>query len=258
WRWELARIRAESCTDNIAELMRGRLYALPGETQAALQRAACIGGTVDDATPAIACEREVAPALRPAIAPHLLFDTVPAGRRIYRFPHDRVHEAAYALVPEPERARVHLEIGRRMLASTAPEELAGKVFEIVSQLDHGLALIESGQERCRLAELYLLAGVRAQSSTAYLSALHYFTAGAPLRAGPMACLPEPAFALDLPRAECELLPGPLDAAEQRLADLARRAATLVDLAAVRSARIELYTTRDRASRAVEVMLEYLR
>ncbi|HEX7839612.1 MAG TPA: AAA family ATPase [Kofleriaceae bacterium] len=144
WRWDAARIRAEGYTDNIAELMRGRLYALPRETQAVLQRAACIGGTVDDATLAIACEREVAPALRPAIEQHLLFESGKADRRIYRFPHDRVHEAAYALLPEPERAWVHLEIGRRMLASTAPEELPGKVFEIVSQLDHGALLIESG------------------------------------------------------------------------------------------------------------------
>ena len=259
WRWDAARIRAEGYTDNIAELMRGRLYALPSETQAALQRAACIGGTVDDATLAIACEGELATALRPAIEQHLLFESVQGDRCIYRFPHDRVHEAAYALAPEAERARLHLEIGRRMLASTPPEELAGKVFEIVSKFDHGLAVIESGQERERLAELHLLAGMRAQSSTAYASALRYFTMGAALLdAQPEACRPELAFALELHRAECELLTGAFDAAEQRLTELARRAAGVVDLAAVTAARIALYTTRDRAALAVEVMLEYLR
>src|SRR4051812_34734242 len=146
WQWDAARIRAEGYTDNIAELMRSRLYALPSETQAALQRAACIGSTVDAAALAIAYECEVTPALRPAIEQHLLFETLHGERRTYRFPHDRVHEAAYALVPEAERARVHLEIGRRMLASTSPDQLAGKVFEIVSQLDRGAALIESKHE----------------------------------------------------------------------------------------------------------------
>src|SRR5215831_8380377 len=259
WCWDAARIRAEGYADNVAELMRGRLYALPSETQVALQRAACIGGTIDDATLAMACEHEVAPALRPAIEQHLLFETVQADRRIYRFPHDRVHEAAYALVPEPERARVHLEIGRRMLAGTAPEELPGKVFEIVSQLERGAALIESGPERERLAELYLLAGTRAQASTAYASALRYFTAGgALLVANPEVRRPELAFALDLHRAECELLTGAHDAAEQRLTELARRAASLVDLAAVTLARIELYTRLERWALAVEATLEYLR
>ncbi|HEX8107757.1 MAG TPA: AAA family ATPase, partial [Kofleriaceae bacterium] len=259
WQWDGARIRAEGYTDNIAELVRSRLYALPSETQAALQRAACIGGTVDAATLAIACEREVAPALRPAIEQHLLFETVQADRHTYRFPHDRMHEAAYTLLPEPERARVHLAIGRRMLASMPPEELPGKVFEIVSQLDRGAALIDSTQERERLAELYLLAGTRAQASTAYASALRYFTAGAELlAAGPEVCRAELAFALDLHRAECEFLTGALDAAEHRLTELARHAASLVDLAALTSARIALYTTLDRAALAVEAMLEYLR
>ncbi len=259
WRWDAARIHAEGYTDNIAELMRGRLDALPSETQSVLQLAACIGGTVDAATLAIACEREVAAALRPAITQHLLFESVHAARRTYRFPHDRVHEAAYALLPEPARARVHLELGWRLLASTLPEELPGKVFEIVSQLDRGATLIESAQERERLAELHLLAGTRAQASTAYASALRYFTAGAELLAAESgARRPELAFALELHRGECELLTGAFDAAERRLAELARRAASIIDLAAVTSARIELYTTLTRSDLAVEATLEYLR
>src|SRR5512140_1829826 len=259
WRWDAARIGAEGYTDNIAELMRGRLYALPSETQAALQLAACLGGTIDAATLAIASEREVATALRPAIEQHLLFESVQAGRRTYRFPHDRVHEAAYALLPEAERARVHLEIGWRLLASTAPEELPGKVFEIVSQLEPGAALIESVADRERLAELHLLAGTRAQASPAYASALHYFTAGAALLAGEAReRRSELAFELELHRAECELRTGAFDAAEQRLAELVHRAAGLVDLAAVTSARVALYTTLDRGELAVAATLEYLR
>ncbi|HEX8108489.1 MAG TPA: AAA family ATPase, partial [Kofleriaceae bacterium] len=258
WQWDAARIRAEGYTDNIAELVRGRLYALPGETQTALQLAACLGSTVDAATLAIAGEREVAPALSPALEQHLLLETVQGEQRTYRFPHDRVHEAAYALVPEPERARIHLAIGRRLLASTPPEELAGKVFEIVSQLDRGAALIESAQERERLAELYLLAGTRAQASTAYASALGYFTAGAALLAEvPEVHRPELAFALELHRAECEHLTGAFDAAEQRLTELARRADSLLDLAAVTSVRIVLYATLDRPALAAEATLEYL-
>ncbi len=259
WRWDAARIRAEGYADNIAELMRGRLYALPRETQVALQLAACLGGTVDAATLAIACGYEIAPALRPAIDQHLLFETGTADRRIYRFPHDRVHEAAYLLLPESERARVHLEIGRRLLASTPPEALPEKVFEIVSQLGCGAALIEARHERERVAELHLLAGTRAQDSTAYVSALHYFTAGAELLAAdPGIGRPELAFTLELHRAQCELMTSAFGAAEQRLAELAQRAAGLQDLAAVTLVRIALYMALDRNPLAVEASLEYLR
>src|SRR6185436_2738379 len=127
WRWDAARVRAEGYTDDIAELMRGRLHALPAATQAALQVVACLGGTVDAAALAVAGERDLAPALRPAIEQQLLLESVQAGQRSYRFPHDRVHEAAYALLPEAERPRAHLEIGRRLLAAASPEELAERV-----------------------------------------------------------------------------------------------------------------------------------
>ena len=214
WWWDVARIRTEDYTDNIAELMRGRLDTLPEQTRAALRRAACLGGTI---------------------------------------------EAAYLLVPEPERAGVHLEIGRRLLASTAPDELPGKVFEIVSQLDRGAALIEARHERERVAELHLLAGTRAQDSTAYASALRYFTAGAEmLAADPGIDRPELGFALELHRARCELMTSAFGAAEQRLAELAQRAAGLLDLAAVTVVRIALYMALDRIARAVEASLEYLR
>jgi predicted ATPase/signal transduction histidine kinase len=255
WRWNVEQIRAEGYTDNIAELMRGRLDTLPSATRSALQVAACLGGTIDAATLAIALGHDPAPVLQPAIDQDLLLESIHADRHTYRFPHDRVQEAAYALRPAPERARVHLELGRRLLASTPPEELVEKVFEIVSQLDHGIALA-SPQERERLAELHLIAGTRAQRSTAYASALHYLETGAALvENGKRA---ELVFALDLRRAECELLTGAREAAEQRLAALADRAMRVVDLAAVTTARIELYTTLGRSDRAVDAALAYLR
>src|ERR1700733_4793826 len=66
------------------------------------------------------------------------------------------------------------------------------------------------------------------------------------------------FSLEFHRAECEFLSSQLTAAEERLAVLAARAATLGDSAAVACLRLELYTTLDRSDRGVELCLEYLR
>ena len=98
----------------------------------------------------------------------------------YRFLHDRVQEAAYALIPAGEQAAEHLRIGRLLAARTAPEAIEANVFEIVRQLNRGAALLTSGEEREQLAELNLLAGKRAKAATAYTSALTYFVAGAAL------------------------------------------------------------------------------
>ena len=86
-----------------------------------------------------------------------------------------------------------------------PRSIEDEIFDVVNQLDQGAALMTSGDERERIAELNLMAGKRAQRSTAYASALRYFAAGAALLGEDCwARRYELTFALELHRAECEL------------------------------------------------------
>src|SRR5208337_1634534 len=120
----------------------------------------------------------------------------------------RVQEATYALIPESLRAEAHLRIGRLLAAHTPQEKREEAVFEIVSQLNRGKALIASNAEREDLAGLNLIAGKRAKASIAYGAALTYLTAGAALLSED--CWEqrhELAFALEINRAECEFLTG---------------------------------------------------
>ena len=45
WSWDLNRINAKGYTDNVADLMVGKLNRLPVETQSALQQLACLGNS---------------------------------------------------------------------------------------------------------------------------------------------------------------------------------------------------------------------
>ena len=47
WVWDLRRIHAKGFTDNVVELMVGKLNRLPVETQKALQRFACMGNSAE-------------------------------------------------------------------------------------------------------------------------------------------------------------------------------------------------------------------
>jgi PAS domain S-box-containing protein len=175
------------------------------------------------------------------------------------FLHDRVQEAAYALIPEGERAAVHLRIGRLFVSRTAPEEIEEKIFEIVNQLNRGTELIHSLEERERVAELNLIAGKRAKSSTAYASALTYFVAGRSLLAEERwAERYALTFTLEVHRAECEFLTGDFSTAEERLLMLSHRSQDLAKSAIVARLQTELYTALDQSERAVAVGLEYLR
>lgn len=257
WTWRLDRIQAKGYTDNVVDLMVGKLGRLPDEARNALQHLACLGNEAGIATLSIVLglgEEQVDDALWPARRQEL----VERSEGHYRFTHDRIQEAAYLLIPQHVRDDMHLRIGRLLAEHTAPEKREEAVFDIVNQLNRGAALIASREEREQLAELNLLAAQRAKTSTAYHSALNYLTAGAALLAEDYwAHRHELVFGLELHRAECEFLTGELAEAEKRLADLARRALSLLDLAAITRLQEELFVTLGRSDRAIEVCLEYL-
>jgi predicted ATPase len=50
WSWDLGRIRGKGYTDNIIDLMVGKLHRLPHTTQEMLQQLACLGGSTEIAT----------------------------------------------------------------------------------------------------------------------------------------------------------------------------------------------------------------
>ena len=177
WTWDLDRIHAKGYTDNVVDLMVGKLSGLPLDTQQALQQLACLGNLAGIATLSIvlgAREAQIQAALWEAVRQELVVRLEGA----YKFVHDRVQEAAYSLIPEELRAEAHLRMGRLLAAHTPPEKRDEAIFEIVNQLNRGTALITSRDECEQLAELNLIAAKRAKASTAYASALKYLVAGA--------------------------------------------------------------------------------
>ena len=258
WVWDVKSIRAKGYTENVVDLMVGKLARLKPEAQEALQWLAALGNTVDFAVLALMPGRS-AEAIHAA-----LWEAVRAGlvlRRdeAYAFLHDRVQEAAYSLIPEAGRPERHLRIGRILSSTLPPEQVAERIFDIVTQLNRGAALVDAPEERERIAALNLHAGERAKAAAAYATALIYLAAGTRLLADDRwERRYELTFALEYLRAECELLTADLAAAEARLTMLAGHARNLVDTAAVACLRMTLYTTLGRSDLGVEVCLNYQR
>ncbi|MFL9895191.1 trifunctional serine/threonine-protein kinase/ATP-binding protein/sensor histidine kinase [Paraburkholderia sp. RL17-381-BIF-C] len=257
WRWDRERIHAKGYTDNVVDLMVGKLTRLPAKTLNALEQLACLGNVVQIATLSATLgtpEAEVHAALWEAIRQELVEQSDGA----YRFVHDRVHEAAYSLIPQASRAEIHLQIGRLLAQQTLPERREEAIFEIVGQLNRGAALVTSREEREQIAGFNLLAGQRAKASTAYASALTYLVTGVELLSDE--CWDHQhdlIFALELNRAECEFLTGQLLAADQRLMALSKRAATTVEKAFVACLHMDVYLVLDRSDLSVAVCLAFL-
>ena len=240
WSWDLKLIHAKGYTDNVADLMIGKLVRLPVATQQTLQQLACLGNVATTAMLAI---------VHDATGEELHASLVEARRQelvdflegSYRFVHDRVHEAAYALIPTERRAAVHLRIGRMLVAHTPPGKLDEAIFEIVNQLNRASSLVTAPEEREQLAEFNLLAGKRAQASSAYASALNYLATGAALLTEDgWRPRRELSFAMELARAHCEFASGTIAEAEKRLRALSIRAVTTAERVAVACLQVDLY------------------
>jgi signal transduction histidine kinase len=98
--------------------------------------------------------------------------------------HDRVQQAAYALIDEVQKQEFHLQIGRLLLQNTGKDTLLEYIFKIVDHLNLGVGVGTSSlplnihqQERDEIAKLNLLAGQKAKAATAYEAAMKYFYMG---------------------------------------------------------------------------------
>jgi predicted ATPase len=94
--------------------------------------------------------------------------------------HDRVREALLEHLGVAEGGRVpklHLQLGRTLLAATPEASLAARVFSIVQHMNAGREHADAPGEKKRLAELNLLSSQKALAMTAFERARQYAETG---------------------------------------------------------------------------------
>jgi predicted ATPase len=258
WQWEMNRIRAKNYTDNVVDLMAGKLKRLSARSREALKQLACLGNVAELATLAVV-HGETEEAMRAA-----LWEAVRAGLVFHqesscKFLHDRIQQAAYSLIPNEHRAGIHLHIGRVLLASMTADQLAEHVFDVANQLNQGAVLLVDRNQKADVATINLRAGRKAKASAAYVSARTYFSAGMQLLdESDWSSEYELTFSLWLERAECEFLTGNFDTAEQLIGELLQRGASNVDQAAVYHLKVQLHEVQGEYPRAVASALACLK
>ncbi len=202
WRWDSDRLASVEICENVIDLTVRKLQTLPQETQNLLMLAACIGNRFDLRVLSVVNERSprrTAADLWEAIAQGLIIPlneaykiplTLDASTENeaedaeiaklpirYTFGHDRVQQAALALISPEIRQDVRVQIGKLLLASTPPEDLEDSIFEIVNQFNAGAALMVHPQERQQLAQLNLMAARKAKAASAWETASDYLDVG---------------------------------------------------------------------------------
>jgi diguanylate cyclase (GGDEF)-like protein len=252
WSWDMDKIRQMQFTDNVVEFMAGKISSMPKCVLETLKVCSCIGNRFDLETLATACEKTI-DAMLTDLTVVIQENLVCLQGALYRFHHDRIQEAAYSLIPEAEKSRLHYLIGKIALDKTPEEHVSEKIFYIVDQLNRGVDLATDTDERIRLAGLNLKAAEKAKSSTAYSSALRY--AGTGIRLLPQAAWDEHyelTYALHNEMFECEYLTGELAQAEKTFHLIVKNAKSNLDRANVHTQMIILKQSTGGYASALEI------
>jgi len=266
WQWNLVEIEAKNITDNVVELLLRQLQKLPEATQQVLSIAACVGSELDLETLVIVCEKS------PKAVFQDLLEAIQAGLiqplsdldedllvQEYKFSHDRVQQAAYALIDESQKQVVHLQIGGNLLEKTSPEQRSDRLFEIIDHLNQGLELVTARSERTEIARLNLMAGQKAKAATAYEAAFKYFTTGLKLlNSESWQSEYNLTLALYSEAAEAAYLQGRFDEMEQLVEVVLDRAKTVVDKVQAYDSIIQGYLSQGNLKEVLKTGLEALK
>lgn len=251
WTWDIDAVRRAEPGDNVVDFMVTGLRRLSEDTQRVLELAACIGNTFDLETLSVIYQRsmvETGAALgeamqRNVVSPLTDNYTLVGFNATYKFQHDRVQQAAYALIDGDRRQSVHLSVGRLIQAHGTKEEIDRRLIEIVGHLNAGRALIDDVERRRELAGLNLRAGLEARRSSAYESALGFLRIGREmLPADAWASDYELTLALSTAYQQCAYLTGDHDEANAWTETMLERARTPLEKAEILSARTRQYAT----------------
>jgi len=271
WTWDLEAILARPVTENVVDFLTERIERLPDAERLCLLQASVIGDRFDLCTLAAArgaTRKDTLDALAGAIRAELVQsegDGFWYVREVdeahtnfsWRFAHDRIRQAAHALLDPKEAVGVHLRFGRHLLHRLGDDELEQSVFDVVLHL-HAAREALSPTERLRLEELQLMAGRRALASAAFEAAHGILsTAVLELPADAWTLRYAHTLSLYLEAARAAWLSGNHDAMGRLVHDTLQHATTLLDRVRVREIEIDWLVGQQRLGDAVATATDVL-
>ena len=149
WQQDMNAIQQRNISENIVELMASKIQQLPDKNRQILIMAACIGIQFSLETLSIITDirlNQLIKLLQDAVIEDLV---VAVNERLYKFSHDRIQQAAYSLIPENERQKVHLNTGFFMFENRSIDPDTPIIFDIVNQMNLGLGYLFVKDIQCK-------------------------------------------------------------------------------------------------------------
>ena len=257
-KWDIEAIKKEKVTDNVVELMAEKIITLPKSSQEILKLCSCIGNRFELEMLSIIYDKSISETL--ADLNILIKESlISFYNDEYRFHHDRIQEAAYSLIDESKKEEMHHKIGNFLINHYNTDIIEKEILYITNQLNAGVRLIKSKEEKTKLAELNLRSGQKARKTTAYGPALNYLEMGIKL-AGIEAWKENYDLALSLHNeaAESAYLFSEYERMDVLINETIKHSREFLDKIKSYETRILSYSARSKFDEAIKAGMEFLK
>ena len=200
WVWDDTELQSKTfATENVVDIVKAKMIQLSADVRQLLRLASCLSSSFDEIQIArlwndLGNEKQVSDATHSGsdvritdIAPNEEFTSLlnvckdeglllevhsasnlSSGR--YKWVHDRIQEAAFALIPQPEVRSYQRRVGDILATLLNEKHMDVGIFVAVNLLNDGYGIPKDLTQRIRLALLNLKAAQRAVSLSAFKSA----------------------------------------------------------------------------------------
>lgn len=271
WNWNEKLINQESVTANLVEFLVKKIENLEIRLQSLLKIAACIGDMFDLKVLALLADEKmnhVADELAVAVNMGYLVsmdENVDAFFKMissihedefalfnntrFRFSHDRIRQAALVLVNTNELAKLNLKTARIKLQYLSETQKEEELFYLANHLNAGEKLIKNEVELQHLITYNYRAGIKAKNTSAYDSAIDYFSSAE--KHLNFDDNYTPLYDIYLKRSQCRYLSGDYQKAEKELDVLYNSCTNRLDKLNTLFTKVYLYNIQDKKYEAME-------
>lgn len=163
WRWSAEALALSRHAEHVVDLIVGRMTRLPDTRRRVLERLSCIGMQCDGGLLAHVCN------LAPGVFAEAVDGLAAASLLVRRgdacaFQHDRVLEAAYALIGPEAKSAAHAHVARRMMTYRGDQATA-LAYEIGNQIEKVAPADVLDDEKPGFVRILLAAARRAQRAS---------------------------------------------------------------------------------------------
>ena len=286
WQWNIDKIQKMEISDNVIELMVSNIKKLHNDTQNILKIASCIGNKFDleslvviNNNNYVRTKQEIIEAVNTGLflridnetkIEKIINHTVSTDKTIllndknesikytYKFLHDRVQQAAYSLIPDADKQKMHWEIGKLLLKQTHSQHIEEKIFDLVNQLNRGYESNAIQSEKYELAQLNLIASRKAKAANAYISSLEYCRIGLNLLdADSWLINYQLTFELYLENIELEFITTNINSGLNLSQIALKQAKNIIDTVKLYELQIKFYIYQNEMQKALDIGLQVL-